>query len=810
LATFVYNPGVQVHIQTATKGIVDISSDVSAGTLTLNENNLHSLTLTILNQNRKYDRAFIPNDGIVVYMKRVTWLLTFTGYLNVVPYYTIWPRSVQINASCTIKRIQNHWWDPGTYASTALLAGVAGVGNESNDGGIKQKMLAVLTKVGGWDPSKIHIGNLPSDWLSKVSNLFTLEQSEFANTWTTLGGSATINGSSPLQSGITANVRNDAPTGGQLPTNFGQATIDTTLPNFTCKMQWGYQLSNGVAAPGVNATAVQAWLANRKIMICNSTNNNAVIVSPDGWGPPTNSKNEVIALDSASSATLNLDPGVDVSIFFITQVAEAATPIGQWEPAAGTAAATAAANSNPTGNAVPGTLGIAYPIPAGASTAVTYALAQVGKSYVWGGGRPENGGSHSSFDCSGLVGNAWAAAGILIGGDPSGTTYVQYANTQSIDVSQAQPGDLIFYFMDSTGPSHVAMYIGNGRLVQGTDPAHGIQNLPVYQNGIVGYFRVFDPATNPSKSTSVTPMNAAVAAAEGAAGAETAAAGGGTTSTSTTTGTTSTSTTSTGTPLVNFWDWFGQAPDPLSQVLSGPRALMNDTPLLPTVSMLAQASMRSWCAAPNGDFIAWFPDYFGVFKTAAIMNIELVELQDFTVVWSDTNMVTHQFVSGASITNPFSSIISNTTAFSDYINAGFASIDFPAIMETLFNVGPGDTSGFGSAPAMYSRFGARPNWQQMQNIYGTESEFWFALYLFQQNWANMFTATVPITFMPELFPGMLIQIGGGIDFQAYVSQVTHTWSMAEGAGFQTSLVISCPASTSGSQLYGLADFQGGI
>jgi cell wall-associated NlpC family hydrolase len=98
----------------------------------------------------------------------------------------------------------------------------------------------------------------------------------------------------------------------------------------------------------------------------------------------------------------------------------------------------------------PGT--VAAPTAA-AQTAVNTALAQVGKPYVWGGAGP------SSFDCSGLMQYAYRAAGISLP-HSSGMQ-----STTGTPVSQAalRPGDLVFFY---SPVSHVAMYIGNGQIVQ--------------------------------------------------------------------------------------------------------------------------------------------------------------------------------------------------------------------------------------------------------------------------------------------------------------------------------------------------------
>ena len=88
-----------------------------------------------------------------------------------------------------------------------------------------------------------------------------------------------------------------------------------------------------------------------------------------------------------------------------------------------------------------------------AQTAVDTALAQQGKPYAWGGAGP------NSFDCSGLAQFAYAAAGVSL---PHSS---RTQSTLGVPVGRAnlQPGDLVFFY---SPVSHVAIYIGNGQIVQ--------------------------------------------------------------------------------------------------------------------------------------------------------------------------------------------------------------------------------------------------------------------------------------------------------------------------------------------------------
>ncbi|GAA2501631.1 C40 family peptidase [Terrabacter carboxydivorans] len=93
-----------------------------------------------------------------------------------------------------------------------------------------------------------------------------------------------------------------------------------------------------------------------------------------------------------------------------------------------------------------------------ARTAVAFALAQLGKPYLWGGNGP------SSFDCSGLTQQAWRRAGVVIGR----VVGQQLRDGAAITSTTLSPGDLIM-IPGATGtlaaPGHVGMYIGHGLVV---------------------------------------------------------------------------------------------------------------------------------------------------------------------------------------------------------------------------------------------------------------------------------------------------------------------------------------------------------
>ncbi|MEG8179290.1 transglycosylase SLT domain-containing protein [Nocardia terpenica] len=102
-----------------------------------------------------------------------------------------------------------------------------------------------------------------------------------------------------------------------------------------------------------------------------------------------------------------------------------------------------------------------------AATAISFACAQLGQPYVWGGNGPEvNGG----WDCSGLVQAAYRAAGITL----PRTTGEQYATGPRIPDSALAPGDLVFYGTP-VDIHHVGLYLGAGIMIHAPDFGKPVQ-----------------------------------------------------------------------------------------------------------------------------------------------------------------------------------------------------------------------------------------------------------------------------------------------------------------------------------------------
>ncbi|MFQ6332149.1 C40 family peptidase, partial [Nocardia sp. CWNU-33] len=112
---------------------------------------------------------------------------------------------------------------------------------------------------------------------------------------------------------------------------------------------------------------------------------------------------------------------------------------------------------------------------AAAQRAIQVALAQTGKPYVLGDEGP------NSFDCSGLMQYAAAAAGVQL----PRVSQDQYRLLPQVNPADIQPGDLIFpaESFESNGlPGHVIMYIGNGQCIAASNPRVPIGTVPLPNN----------------------------------------------------------------------------------------------------------------------------------------------------------------------------------------------------------------------------------------------------------------------------------------------------------------------------------------
>lgn len=114
------------------------------------------------------------------------------------------------------------------------------------------------------------------------------------------------------------------------------------------------------------------------------------------------------------------------------------------------------------------------------TAALAFATAQIGKPYVWGGSGP------NAYDCSGLTMTSWLNAGVAI----NRTAADQYKQVLKIAYDQLRPGDLVFWTDSTSDPNqiyHVAMWAGNGQIVEASRPGVPLRLTAMRWSGTMPY-----------------------------------------------------------------------------------------------------------------------------------------------------------------------------------------------------------------------------------------------------------------------------------------------------------------------------------
>lgn len=203
-----------------------------------------------------------------------------------------------------------------------------------------------------------------------------------------------------------------------------------------------------------------------------------------GWGSPSQITDPVYSTTIFIQRLLAVPGWADLPVTVAAQIVQrSAFPdaYAKWEGLASELVQQLADVNDPAGCGQTATL------PQGAArAAIAFALDEIGKPYVWGATGP------NTYDCSGLMLRAFQAAGINL---PRVSRQQFYAGGH-VPVSQAQPGDLLFYATDPSDPStihHVMLYMGNGQVVEAPYTGQSVRVRPVPWN----YSELVPLATRP-------------------------------------------------------------------------------------------------------------------------------------------------------------------------------------------------------------------------------------------------------------------------------------------------------------------------
>jgi hypothetical protein len=263
----------------------------------------------------------------------------------------------------------------------------------------------------------------------------------------------------------------------------------------------------------------------------------------------------------------------------------------------------------------------------------------------------------------------------------------------------------------------------------------------------------------------------------------------------------------TATAFATFLDLPGILDTAESLALRGDKSLMNDKPLFPFVEQLCAASLRNFMSLPNGDFFAFYPDYFGgLDHRTPYWEISDIEIIDATIQLSDDALATHVYVVGD---------IANFDGVNmiDRIQSGGVVTIFNAFMADFLNGLPPDSGDHPNskkegktavaqrkktanlankeaATQFLRKYGARPYYEEAPMVRSPYYEAFLAYQRFCLMWSRQFLTTFEFTFMPELFPGGIVAFPDhGI--QCYVDEVVHECDYER--GFTTRANLSAPA-----------------
>jgi len=783
--TLVYSPDCEVLISTKT-GIIDISRDLVGGNIQRSGDGVSFASLQLANKGRRYNNVLSRMDRVIIRMRRVKWITVFTGYLNSVPAITLYPGVVQITASCTLKRLKYTYWDPGLPASAALFDQVAANANNkagaNKDSGIGFMLQNILIKVGGWQEDQIIIQDFPtafvdylakgaekykdtaSEGLKKFKTMFDYDES----TGTGTAGAATGPGGALAGANFTSI---GPPANGTaysdmeivwIVTNAGWSGEDVVTGSSIIKAESGGNPAS-VSPPNNDGTI------DRGLWQINSGHDNML--------PGQNRLDPAVSTNIARMLYNGRGNWDDWSSLVYHHSAQQFMPGFRAIAASG---GTAPPNSGTKSGGAPAPGAPPAPAPSnpGAPAPAPGATPPPGPTYTptaGEAGQLGNGPTNTSMWIAVKTAfpNATLNAGMTdhandggyhpmgmaidIGGDLQAIAnwvYQNYRDTQQLIyingpfLLSGKTGHL-----DPSDQAGIRAAYGESTVSQHGDHVHWASDHVVGPGGPGGAGGA--PGTPGAPGTSAFQNKLAK----------------------------------------NLFGYLFNPSDKyqggVSQMFTGERSSLNDEPLMDTVNAVCRARMCKFQSAPTGEFLAYYPDYFGLDGTPAVVDLEDIELKNLRVDLNDDQMVTHMFTVG-------SYGYDGTTMPGDlaYLqSSGIATVEDAWLFDKLTKNSV-VTPDIANPTEFLQRFGIRPLKEQYSSINGQSNpglELLIAAQRFMQKWAEQTLTQVELSFMPELFPGMRINLVGH-DISVYVNAVNHTFSYT--SGFQTTASIMAPSRTS--------------
>lgn len=847
----VYTPRVYVFIKNSEDQIRDVSRYVTAGNVNRRTGAASTAEVTLRNPDRIFTTpdedgaaAFSPMDPITIYLKRVRGrpVRVFTGFLDKAPYLQLFPGTVTLRASCTLKKLLYTFFDPALPYTQSFLAEYGWApdpnnqgqwlsfnglndfrktqnqdsaeyhkitGNDlatANDGSVGELLYATMKRIGHWNPEDIYIEALPNGLFQRLAELaqqFESDNDEARREFEELmrrilgeGGYGSGAGVEVDLSGIDGSVAEQVYEVGK--------RLNVPYKHMLAAFMTGIVETNFHNLPYGDADSA-GWRQERASLY------------PDPTNVPHSAKRfyeECRQLDRGQSAgDLAADvqrPREDLRYKYGAVRDKAVALLRKTKQKVDGKDDQAAFDSSSTqGQGLdPQRVIRSRNNNKGDSSGSTKLVSPIKGLSVEGWPGPQGSygaarsyGAHRGVDAPSTLGEPWYSI----------TDGVVAAVNQNW--ANGQPMVLVRCTQEVKGYPK-PLYLGYGSFESvnvsvGQRVTAGDMLGKGGQHGSGPHLHFFLANNSGATNGTMDPTSFLKSAAQGQQ--PTGGPGG---------GSSGGADASAGDPAIGgaaASAFYASINMPTmmealeATALGGQKSLMNDKPLMPFVQQLCQASLREFMSMPDGKFLAFYPDYFGeMFHRKPYWLIDDIEILDGKVDLTDEALVTHMYVVG-------DTTMSQNDTLNSIFSSGVVTIFNAFMADSVINRKPVDDKrkredakkGSGPRPMtkndprgmdlvldkdeaiqFLNRFGARPMVEDVPMIKHPFFEMFLAYQRFLTAWSRQFLTTFTFTFMPELYPG------GKVGFpdhglQMYIDEVTHSWDYT--SGFTTQANLSSPA-----------------
>lgn len=794
---FVYAPRVEVLIMLEDKQkLIDVSNDIVSGSVNRRLNAMSDAQLVLQNKNGRYTKQNIvhPMDRIVIRMCRVGQpFLTFSGFVDEAPYYQIYPGTVSIAASCTLKLIQRSYFDPGLpflqqwfqsqgwswQPDTGTLTDYGGLGNEDLYGNMGDLIASLLSGIAGWPDNLIDIYDLPRTFLQNIAKVMEAAAQESEEIYdqnlellSKLYGVDNFQSTAPSDIQIVTPGANDPNVITPKPL-YGNVTPDDAARFILNDAKWSGDEAVKALAIAMAESSLRSGIVNGyagcgtwsdgkvgcrglfqiSALAHQGQTRNGIVVTAAAVDDPK--LNTLIAKGIYDNAGGSFSPwetytNGDYSNFAqqaaaaiqrVTLAPTTITPSGITSPADTLTRQSAVPSGIQSGQLIPTSFTSTHETEGLDGFPAIDLMNPPGTPI----GAPEAGtitrlSGHDPSEPPPLgQGGPWGLS-IYYVGNASGNTYYMTHLSKVAPLGTYKKGDIIGVIGDYPGSAadhvHLGLHQGDSAEAHFSSSTVSSTNVLATGGGVISG----DPASSTdSTGNTYTPAQIAQIGAQSAF----------------------------------FTQQFQNSDMNLASVLTGHRALANDVSIMEWIKTAVPASGRVFCSKPDGEFLAFFPDRFGYFDRTPYFYISDMEIVDLNINRNDTNLITHVFTTGPMLPEAGISVL-------DRMRSSVASIEDEAF-KYFVNV---DDS-FDPIQFM-AKHGAVPYQNDIVNINHPLLLWMNGWMKFTEMWAQRFTANASFTFMPELFPGGLVSFGGRV--QMFLESVSHTFDMA--GGFSTNATLS--------------------